>query len=162
MSIDLLLGKSRRCWSRGPSAPAASAGFFGPDPLVWTPSAVRAELDRVRNVVDTVNMEMSLARASKKISDLEWSSWFRTYQTAHKLTDRGSSLWGSNVKVARRHEQDALKWRETLSTRGSQLVGPRDMGQPPPGEISAWAALVPVFAGGLVLGAAVIWSKKKT
>jgi hypothetical protein len=88
------------------------------DPLVWTPSAVRAELDRVRDVVDTINQEMTQARADKKITDEEWRGWFRTYQTAHKITDRGSALWGSNVLAARRHEQEAVKWRDLLKSRG--------------------------------------------
>jgi hypothetical protein len=146
MSIDLLLGKTRRSWCRG-----ADHGSVGSDPLVWTPSAVRAELDRVRDVVDTINQEMSRAREEKKISDAEWRGWFRTYQTAHKLADKGSSLWGSNVLVARRHEQEAIRWRDIIRSRGASLIGPRDMGQPPP-DPGSHPILLPLLAGVLATG----------
>jgi hypothetical protein len=159
MAHDLILGKTSRSWQRGPISATS-----GSDPLVWTPSAVRAELDRVRDVVDTINQEMSLARSAKKLSDAEWRAWFRTYQTAHKLASRGSSLWGSNVLAARRHEQEALRWRDVIRARGSEMVGPRGMGQPPPGDVSFWQALMPVLAGGLAAGLVVFqvskWSKK--
>ena len=156
MSVDLVLGKTSRYWGRASTATSGSD-----DPLVWTPSAVRAELDRVRDVVDTINQEMTQARASKKISDAEWRGWFRTYQTTHKLTDRGSALWGSNVLTARRHEQEAVRWRDLLKSRGAELVGPRDMGRPPPGGISLWAALVPALAGAAATGAVFYLLRRK-
>jgi len=157
MATDLLLGKTRRNWSR-----SVASALGSDDPLVWTPSAVRAELDRVRDVVDTINQEMSRARASKKISDAEWRGWFRTYQTTHKITDRGSALWGSNVLAARRHEQEAVRWRDLLKSRGAEMVGPRDMGRSPTGSLSLWAALVPALAGAAATGAVFYLLKKKT
>lgn len=158
MSIDLMLGNTKRSWGRG-----TTPETVGSDPLVWTPSAVRAELDRVRDVVDTINREMSRARAEKKIDDEEWRGWFRTYQTAHKLVDRGSTLWGSNVAAARRHEGEAVRWRDLIRSRGAALVGPPSLGRPPSGGTSIWTALAPVFAGvAAALGIVLYLGKKKT
>jgi hypothetical protein len=160
MAIDLVLGKTKRSWGRG-----ELPGGIGSDPLVWTPSAVRAELSRVRDVIDTINQEMSKALTDKKLSDVEWGSWFRTYQTAHKLVNKGSSLWGSNVAAARRHELEALRWRDLLQSRGAVLIGPKTMGQPPRGG-SSLALLFPVLTGSLAAGGILylghLWNKKKT
>ena len=58
MSRDVLLGESARSWSRG-------------DPvIVWTPSAVRAEFNRIRNHADLVNREVSQAALDGKILSL--------------------------------------------------------------------------------------------
>ncbi len=146
MSIDLVLGKSRRSWGRG-----ASPESLGGDPLVWTPSAVRAELDRVRDLLDVVNVEMSMALADKKITGAEWGRWAATYKTAHRFTRRASSLWGSNAIAARQHEGTALAWRSLLKERGARLAGPGGLGRRN-GGVSTLAALTPVLAGGLAAG----------
>lgn len=121
------------------------------DPLVWTPSAVKAELNRVRGVLDTVNKEMSQAVTDGKLSGDEWKRWFDgVYTPAHKLVDESSSLWGGNVSAARQHEQDALKWRALVISRGARTVGPSDLGRKPaviPEKVQIAALLV----GGLVL-----------
>lgn len=102
------------------------------DPLVWTPSAVRAELDRIRGVIDTTNVEMSGAVKAGKMTGDEWNQWFHgVYEPAHKLVDDASTLWGSNVQLARQHEQAALKWRETILARGAAPVGPGKLGRDP-------------------------------
>lgn len=118
MAHDLLLGQTRRDWG------------IGSDPLVWTPTAARAELDRVRGVLDTVNDEVAAASSAGKVSPAEWRSWERTYRAGHEVTG-ASSLWGSNVVAARQHEQQALKWHDLLKSRSSTLVGPPDLGLRP-------------------------------
>lgn len=123
MAHDLLLGKIPRDVGRGSAS-------VGADPLVWTPSAARAELDRVRGTLDTVNDEASAAVAAGKLSDAEWRAWRRTYEAGHRVT-RASSLWGSNVVAAQQHEREALKWHDLLRSRSSELVGPPGLGRPP-------------------------------
>jgi hypothetical protein len=99
------------------------------DPIVWTPSAVKAEMDRVLGVLDTVNADVSAAYGEHKISASEWKQWRKTYEAGHAFARKSSHLWGSNVKAARRHEAEALKWRELVAGRGGKLQGP-DLRQP--------------------------------
>jgi hypothetical protein len=136
MAHDLILGNISRSWGRNSSV-------VGADPLVWTPTAARAELDRVRDVLDTVNEEASAAVAAGKVTDAEWRAWRRTYATGHRVT-LASSLWGSNVVAARQHEREALKWRDLLKKRSSAMVGPPDLGRPP--ETSALGANLTTLA----------------
>ena len=123
MAHDLLFGKTRRNWSAS----------IGSDPLVWTPTAARAELDRVRGVLDSVNDDASEAGAAGKLTPAELRSWRRTYAAGVKVTG-SSSLWGSNVVAARQHEQEALKWRRLISSRGTAIVGPPELGRRPEGN----------------------------
>jgi hypothetical protein len=67
MAHDLILGKTRRNWS--------PQTMLGSDPLVWTPTAARAELERVRGVLDAVNEEASAAHGAGRISPAEWRAW---------------------------------------------------------------------------------------
>jgi hypothetical protein len=113
---------------------AAERGLGSDDPLVWTPGAVKAELDRIRGVLDTVNAEVSAATADKKISGQEFDLWRSgVYAPAHDFVDHASTFWGSNVVAARQHEQAAGKWRDFVKARGGQLVGPPDLVKKPPG-----------------------------
>ena len=127
MARDLIFGKTRRDWSAS----------IGSDPLVWTPTAARAELDRVRGVLDSVNDEASAASAAGKLSPAEWRAWRRTYEAGHRVAG-ASSLWGSNVVAARQHEQEALKWRRLVASRGAALVGPPELGRRPEGSGLGW------------------------
>lgn len=108
---------------------ALSSSIGADEPLVWTPSAVKAELMRVLTVVDTVNLEMSQAVADKLTTDAEWKVWRQFYATAHKYLTGASRLWGSNVVVARTYENEADKWRRLLESRGAKPVGPADQGK---------------------------------
>jgi hypothetical protein len=107
-----------------------TSGVSG-DPLVWTPSAVKAEFDRIRNVLDTINKEMSQAVTDKKMSGDEWSQWYQVYKTGHDFVDTASTYWGSNVVVARQHEQNAGKWRDIIKGRGAKMTGPSDLVKQP-------------------------------
>lgn len=120
MAHDLIFGETRRDWSAS----------IGSDPLVWTPTAARAELDRVRGVLDSVDDDAAAAAAAGKLSPAELRSWRRSYAAGVKVTG-SSSLWGSNVVAARQHEQEALKWRKLVASRGAALVGPPELGRPP-------------------------------
>lgn len=137
MARDLILGEVPRGWSRDTS------GF---DRLVWTPAAVRAELDRVRDLLDLANREVGRAVADKKVSGDEWRSWSDTYKTGHKLVDRASPLWGSNVAAARQYASEAERWRELVRQRGGRSAAPEDAGKLAPPE-NKWSTREVALAG---------------
>jgi len=124
MAHDLIFGKTARNWS---------AGYD--DPLVWTPSAVKAEMLRVLGIVDAVNSDASRAVEEGKLSPEEWNQWRQTYLASHEFLTGASGLWGSNVAVARGHEKEANKWRSLIGQRGGKLQGPGNLGpsKDPPG-----------------------------
>jgi hypothetical protein len=81
---------------------AAEQGLGAADPLVWTPKAVRAELDRVRGVLDTVDAEAKQAASDARISADElklWQDGF--YKPGRAFVDSASTFWGSNALAAR-------------------------------------------------------------
>jgi hypothetical protein len=125
MAHDLIFGKNSRNWSRD-----VSICGDADDPLVWTPGAVKAEMMRVLAIVDAVNQDASQAIKTGKLTPAEWQQWRQTYLTSHTFLTKASSLWGSNVKVARSHESDALKWRDLISSRGYTPQGPPNLGRP--------------------------------
>jgi len=122
MAYDLLSRRQR------PFNWAMPTTLGADEPLVWTHSAVKAELARIRGVLDTVNSEASQAVIDKKITPSEWQQWRETYLTGHKFVNSASSFWGSNVAAARQHEKEALKWHELFAELGSKLQGPRNLG----------------------------------
>lgn len=107
----------------------AATGFD--DPLVWTPSAITAEFNRIRTVLDAVNLEVSNAAKAgvNKISGDEWQNWRQQYLAGHKFVSTASNLWGSNIAPARRYEKEALKWRDLVKSRGGRIVGPASQGR---------------------------------
>jgi hypothetical protein len=120
MAFDLLTKRhTHTTWSLGSSD----------DPLVWTPSAVKSEMLRILGIIDLVNLEVSQTLTEGKISKSEWWQWHQAYLSTHQFLTNASNLWGSNVVVARRHEQDALKWRDFLVSRGGTLQGPNNPGR---------------------------------
>ena len=111
---------------------AAEAGLGAEDPLVWTPKAVQAELDRVRGVLDTVDAEAKRAAAEGKISADELKLWHDgVYAPGHAFVTTASTFWGSNALAAREHEQSAGKWRAFFAARGASLLGPGDLVRKP-------------------------------
>ena len=122
----------------------------GSDPLIWTPSAIGAELNRILGVFDTVNNEMSAASASGKVSSDEWNQWHATYLSAHDFLTTASTLWGSNVATARLQEQEAGKWRTLIASRGQAMQGPADLVRtdPPSSGVSYWT--LALYGGGAV------------
>ena len=118
MAHDILLGKTARDWSIGSG-----------DPFVWTPAAVRGELLRVLGVLDVANEEVSRGANDGRVSPAEWKQWRQTYVTSHDFLTNASPQWGSNVDVARNHEQEANKWRKLVESRGGKLQGPPDVGR---------------------------------
>ncbi len=131
MAHDLLLGKTKRNWSAN-----ISGNVDFDDPFIWTPSAVKAELMRVLNVVDTVNLEVSKAASDHIVSNDEWRQWRQFYTLAHDYLTSASPMWGSNVKNARIHEQEANKWRNLVESRGTKPMGPAKQGRHP--EDRSW------------------------
>lgn len=97
------------------------------DPLIWTPSAVHAELMRILGVLDTVNVEVSAASGAGKITGAEWNQWRQAYLAGHTFVTNASKWWGSNVITARQHEQEAGKWRTLVISRGGQTQGPSNL-----------------------------------
>jgi hypothetical protein len=131
------------------------------DPLVWTPGAVKAEMDRVIGVLDAVNSDVSSAYGEHKITDSEWKQWRQTYETGHAFARKSSHLWGSNVKVARQHEARALKWRELVAERGGKLQGPDLQGPDLRAPSDFPTAQVALAVGGVAAAAFLITSIRK-
>lgn len=158
MARDLLLGSVARGWSRDSS---------GSDPLVWTPSAVRAELSRIRNLLDLANREVSQAVKDGKVTGPEWQSWASSYRTGHRLVDEASPMWGSNVAAARQHGAEAERWRALVRQRGGRSAGPEDSGRLAPtggpGWLPSWLSSKALLAGagGLVALAVVVSAVRK-
>lgn len=141
MARDILLGTTRRDWS---------IGDLADQPNVWTHSALHSEFLRIINIIDTVNLEVSRAATKKLVDDGEWKQWLQFYQLAHEFLTTASSKWGSNASVARGYEQEALKWRELVRSRGGQVFGPPKIGMHP--EDKSW--LSPTTAAIAIGGAA--------
>lgn len=130
---------------------AAEKGLGAGDPLVWTPKAVRAELDRVRGVLETVNAEAKQAAADNRISADELELWTKgVYHPGIAFVSSASTFWGSNAIAAREHEQNAGKWRAFLQNKGAALKGPGDLVRK---EVVNWEIpLLLVGIGVLLLG----------
>jgi hypothetical protein len=144
MSYDLIFHRAIPIdWSISPA-------IMGSDePLVWTPGAVKTELMRILGIIDAVNRDVSLAAKEGKISSTEWEQWQQSYLTSHRFLVNASSLWGSNVMVARQHESQALKWRDLVASRGGTLLGPRNPGR----KDDRWSlAGMALAVGGAVAG----------
>jgi hypothetical protein len=125
--------------------------FEGSDPLIWTPSAVGAEFKRILAVIDSVNLDVSTAQKAGKISGDEWNTWYSVYLTAHNYLTTASTLWGSNVAVARQHEQEAGKWRDLIASRGQAVSGPENMVRTDTASgVSYWT--IALVAGGILVG----------
>lgn len=116
---------------KNPTLSGVGDDYKSSDPLVWTPSAVRAEFTRIRNVLDTINKEASQAVTDGKMTGDEWKQWFEVYKAGHHFVDTASVYWGSNVLTARQHEQEAAKWRDLIKSRGAKLTGPNQLVRPP-------------------------------
>jgi hypothetical protein len=135
----------------------------GADPLIWTPSSVKAELDRVRSVLDAINAETSQAVTDGKMTGVEWNGWRSVYLAGHKFVDTASTLWGSNVATARGYEQEAGKWRALIKSRGATMTAPADLVNPPkpgildsltgPSNITLALAVGGVIAAALLISA---------
>ena len=128
----------------------------GSDPLIWTPSAVAAELSRILSVLDIVNNDVSAATGTGKVSGAEWNTWRQFYLTVHGFLTTASHLWGSNVNTARQYEQEIAKWRELVKSRGQSVQGPSDLIREDPSKssgVSWWTiGLVLATAGGTLYG----------
>lgn len=150
MAFDLISRKHTEAdWSRDGRAPPAAGVFHvsmgGDDePLVWTPAAARSEFERVRGVLDAVNLEVSEASKQRRLAPGEWDLWHRFYLDAHKFTTDSSSWWGSNVARARQLEAEALRWRKLVISRGGKVIGPE---RGPAEGPSAWRWLAAGLAG---------------
>jgi len=151
MSYDLLTKRQTNSdWSMGLD-----------EPLVWTPSSVKSELLRVLGVVDTVNSDMSQAVKDKKLSGAEWQQWRQTYFTSHDFLTNASNKWGSNVKIAREHETQALKWRDLIESRGGQLQGPKHPGREPEKPDPFSTTNIALAIGGIAAAALLITAVRK-
>ena len=129
------------------------------EPFVWTPAAVKSELLRVLGVLDTVNYDMSRAVKDGKLGTSEWSQWRQTYLESHEFLTHASNLWGSNVKIAREHETQALKWRDLVATRGGRLQGPTNPGREPESKFNT--TNIALTVGGVAAAALLITAIRK-
>jgi hypothetical protein len=154
MAIDLILRDSPRGWARDVS---------GDEPFLWTPSAVRAELSRARNLLDLANREVGQAYGEKKLSDAEWASWSDTYRAGRRLTDGASSLWGSNVAPARQYAVEAERWRTLVRQRGGQAAAPEDAGRraPPEDRKMSTVQVALLGVGGAIAAAMLVSAVKR-
>lgn len=119
MAYDLLTKrKTNTDWSMGLD-----------EPNVWTRSALKAEFLRILGILDLVNSDMSLAVKSGRLSPTEWEQWHNLYLNSHEFLTNASPSWGSNAKIAREHETQALKWRDLVESRGAQVQGPKNPGR---------------------------------
>ena len=116
------------------------------EPHVWTPSAARAELERVRRVLDVLADDMAQALRTKQITSREFGEWTETRRAVARFLAKASPYWGSNVRIAREQEKRLEPWRAFLRRRGASVT---DIG---PGTSVPWhrALLLPALAGGLV------------
>jgi len=130
------------------------------DPFIWTRSAVRGELDRIRNLLDLTNREMTQAVRDGKITGAEWSGWRDTYEAGHKFVDNASINWGSNIAPARQHAEEAIRWRDLLKSRGALLVGPADSGKTKDTPLST-TQLALIGIGGATAAALLLTAFKK-
>jgi hypothetical protein len=120
-------------------------------PLVWTSSAVKAELARVRVILDTVNQDISAASGKHQVSDDEWRQWRQLYDAAHHFVDTASTLWGSNAIQARDYEQQAGKWRDMVKSRGGTTSGPSDIVRKPTTNWDTATIVVAAVVGLVIL-----------
>ena len=149
MAYDIIFGRTKRDWSCGSD-----------DPLVWTPSAVKAEMLRILGIVDAVNEDASKAVEGGQLTPAEWNQWHQTYLASHEFLVNASGLWGSNVAVARNHEREANKWRQLITSRGGKVQGPGNLGpQNNPFEIDKWTVALAV--GGVAATALLISAIRK-
>ena len=154
MAYNLISGTmSPRNFALGCMTPSSKSGTDD-DPLVWTPSAVKGEVARVRGVLDLVNLEMSRAVKDGKVSNEEWQTWKNQYLASHEFLNKASKYWGSNAKAARQHEQDALRWHDLIKERGGQTMGPPDLGRKPEPFLST--TTLALAAGGIAATAMLI------
>jgi hypothetical protein len=162
MSLDLALGRTNRSWGRGRTTVGLSSDL--PSPYIWTSEAARAEMDRIRIVFDTTNLEMNQAVVDHRLTNEEWKQWFNLYKSAHKLIDKSTffSVWKGNIDVARQLEQEAKKWHDLVLGRGESPIGPPNRFGKPPGELGFWSWLAPALAGAAATGAVFYLLKKKT
>ena len=115
------------------------------NPNVWTRKAIKAERLRVLGILDLVNRDVSRAFGDKKITQDEWNTWRQEYVSSHQFATEMSNLWGSDVDVLHEREQDALKWRDLVLSRGGQVLGPKDPGHAKNKNPSSY--LIPVGIG---------------
>jgi len=149
MAFDLLTKRQTSSrWTLGSSD----------EPFVWTPSSVKSEMLRILGIFDLVNVEVSRALVDGKISKPEWEQWRQTYLASHQFLTSTSSLWGSNVTVARNHEQNALRWRDFIASRGGTLQGPKNPGRNEDGWSTTQLALA---IGGIAAASMLITAIRK-
>jgi hypothetical protein len=146
MAHDLIFGKTSRRFNRGSSV--------GSDPFVWSSDAAKAEFNRIRVVLDTVNDEMSSALSEKKLTPTEWQRWVDFYKSSHELVSQSTwwSVWKSDIDMARQAEQEAKKWHDLIVSRGAKPIGPESLINKPPESPWSFGFNLPTFGivGGLV------------
>lgn len=153
MAYDLLSGEQT-------SANFALSKSGDDDPLLWTSASAKAEFDRIRTVLDTVNLEMTAAVKDQKISGDEWKQWFSLYKAGHKLTSQRTwfSVSKGDIIMARKIEQNAKEWHDLVQTRGGKGIGPK--GQFRKNEPTGGNWFWPIIGGTLLVGAGLMVTKK--
>jgi hypothetical protein len=153
MAYDLLSGKLTK-------ANFALSGIGDDDPILWGSASAKAEFDRIRNVLGTVNLEMSQAVKDQKVSGDEWKQWFSLYKSGHKLTSQSTwfSVSKGDIIMARKIEQLAKGWHDLIESRGGKGIGPR--GQFRKDSPTGGGLFWPIIGGTLLIGAGLMVTKK--
>jgi len=147
MAYDLLFGPSYRNFGL--------RSVLGEDPFIWTSDSSRAEFNRIRIVLDTINREMSQAVKDGIVSAPEWESWYDLYKSAHKLTTISTffTVWKGDIAMARQQEQEALKWHSLVLSRKGKNLDPAGMTQkkdePSPLDLGWNLPTIALTAGGI-------------
>jgi len=136
---------------------------IGSDPLIWTPAQVRAEMARIRGVLDAVNLDVSAAAKTKpaKITHAEWLQWEAFYKSSHKFVTDASGWSGGNVSVARELEQKAAGWRKLVQSRGAKTSGPDIASNPDDKKSMPVWVYAGLAVGGIIAVTGLINSVKK-
>lgn len=143
---------------------------LGADPFFWTPSQVRSELTTARELLDSVNADISRAAGRGRITNAEWKQWRAFYVAKHRFTQSASGYWGGNVEIARKIRRDAIKWRELVKAKGGRVSGPRPTDpedEPGPDKLAGWVkwavvAVVAVAAAPAIKSAALMVRRRRS
>jgi hypothetical protein len=134
-----------------------AASLTGGDPLIWTSTLVRAEMDRIRIVLDAINNDVSAAAKTGAVTHEEWENWYDFYKKSHEFVSADQGGWGGAVEQARNFEQTAAGWRDLVRSRGGKTSGP-NQARAADKPVTDWNFVVKagIGVGALIGGAALL------
>lgn len=93
-------------------------------PLVWTPSAVAAEIDRVRSTALTLDREIEASRTGSPAFRVAWRNFYD--EISRWLDSEPSTLWGGNAVMADAYLERIAVWRQEFEAQGGASAAPSD------------------------------------